>query len=211
MSHTTPPPAAGWYPDPQGAPAQRWWNGLAWTAATRPLAVPPVPPVAAPPYALAPTAYRVQPPTLTPSYAVAPYPSTPGAAPQPWTPARPVWAPPVRTLGEAVRGVLSRYAAFEGRASRSEFWYWTLFNVLVAVGAYAVLALSLLFGFTAFFGWIAYVALLGWWIAALVPTLAVSVRRLRDAGYPWGLIFLSLVPFGGIVLLVLHCQPSKFV
>lgn len=37
-------PVPGWYPDPQGPPAERWWDGTAWTAHTR---VPAPPPVAA--------------------------------------------------------------------------------------------------------------------------------------------------------------------
>jgi hypothetical protein len=48
-------PAAGWYPDPSGAPTLRWWNGVTWSEATHPLmpvtleplAVPPTAPVAA--------------------------------------------------------------------------------------------------------------------------------------------------------------------
>jgi uncharacterized membrane protein YhaH (DUF805 family) len=43
----------------------------------------------------------------------------------------------------------------------------------------------------------------------VVPYLAVGVRRLRDAGLPWGLIFIGLVPFiGTIVMIVLWVQPS---
>jgi uncharacterized membrane protein YhaH (DUF805 family) len=49
-----------------------------------------------------------------------------------------------------------------------------------------------------------------WGIAILVPTLAVGVRRLRDAGYQWGWMFFLLVPFAGIVLLIiLWAQPTK--
>jgi len=49
-----------------------------------------------------------------------------------------------------------------------------------------------------------------WELALIIPTLAVLVRRLRDAGFAWGFVFLSLVPFGTIAVLVMTCLPSKF-
>lgn len=47
-------------------------------------------------------------------------------------------------------------------------------------------------------------------IGAFLPGLAVTVRRLRDAGYHWAFIFFRFaVGIGGIVLLILFCQPTK--
>ena len=49
-----------------------------------------------------------------------------------------------------------------------------------------------------------------WFLAIIVPYLAVGVRRLRDAGFDWPLIFVSLVPLiGTVVMIVLWTQPSK--
>jgi membrane protein len=46
--------------------------------------------------------------------------------------------------------------------------------------------------------------------ATILPSLAIQVRRLRDAGYHWAYIFLHLgLGIGGIVLLILFCQPTK--
>jgi uncharacterized membrane protein YhaH (DUF805 family) len=109
------------------------------------------------------------------------------------------------SFGEAIQIVLRKYAEFMGRAGRAEFWWWALFTVLVAsalnlfdvigIGDNASLG-SLLAGL--------------WGIAILLPTLAVGVRRLRDAGYPWGWMFFLLIPFAGAVLLViLWVQPTK--
>lgn len=122
----------------------------------------------------------------------------------------------------AITSVLKQYVGFGGRASRSEFWYFTLFTTLVAVGVWIIMAV-LLVGVGAasnggsngsFAGVGVAVGLLYtvWILAALgvaLPTLAVSVRRLRDAGQHWAWLFISFVPFGGIVLIVLWCQPSK--
>ncbi len=89
------------------------------------------------------------------------------------------------TFPQAIRVCFTKYAEFEGRATRPEFWWFALFVVLV-VGAIGYLSEAL-----------AGVAM----IAMLLPFLAVGARRLRDAGQnPWWLLFL-LVPVGGIIAL----------
>jgi uncharacterized membrane protein YhaH (DUF805 family) len=109
------------------------------------------------------------------------------------------------SFGEAIQTVLRKYAEFTGRAGRAEFWWWMLFYVLVAsaLGLFNVIPL----GDGASLGWLLSSL---WGIAVLLPTLAVSVRRLRDAGYGWGHIFWLLVPIGGLVVLVIFwAQPTK--
>jgi uncharacterized membrane protein YhaH (DUF805 family) len=109
------------------------------------------------------------------------------------------------TFGAAIQTVLRKYAEFGGRASRPEFWWWMLFYVLVAsaLNVFSVIRI----GDTSSLG-----AILSslWGIAVLLPTLAVGVRRLRDAGYGWGHMFWLLVPVAGIiVLIVFWAQPAK--
>lgn len=95
---------------------------------------------------------------------------------------------------QAISVGFKKYAEFTGVASRSEYWWWVLFTVLVS------LALSAL--------WDALGVV--WSFAVLLPSLAVGVRRLRDAGYRWTWLFISLVPLvGAIVLIVFLTQPSK--
>jgi uncharacterized membrane protein YhaH (DUF805 family) len=110
--------------------------------------------------------------------------------------------PLIRGMGDAIRTVFQKYAAFEGRATRPEFWYWYLFSVLVGVGGALVLWIPVL-------GVLAGLALFAFGLAVLIPTYAVMVRRLRDGGFHWAFLLLALVPFGGIALLVMLCQPSK--
>ena len=44
----------------------------------------------------------------------------------------------------------------------------------------------------------------------LIPQLSLQFRRLRDAGYHWALIFLSLIPYlGGFIIFILTLQPTK--
>ena len=109
------------------------------------------------------------------------------------------------TFGGAIQTVLRKYAEFGGRAARPEFWWWMLFYVLVAsaLNVFSVIRI----GDTSSLG-----AILSslWGIAVLLPTLAVGVRRLRDAGYGWGHMFWLLVPIAGIiVLIVFWSQPAK--
>jgi uncharacterized membrane protein YhaH (DUF805 family) len=108
------------------------------------------------------------------------------------------------TFGEAIGTVLRRYAEFAGRASRPELWWWLLFVVLVgaALNVFGVIPV----GDGSSLG-----AILSslWGIAVLLPTLAVGVRRLRDAGYGWGHLFWLLVPVAGVIVLaVLWSRPA---
>ncbi|MFE5672603.1 DUF805 domain-containing protein [Agromyces sp. NPDC056523] len=109
------------------------------------------------------------------------------------------------SFADAIRTVLRKYAEFTGRATRPEFWWWFLFYVLVA-SALAVFNVIPI-GDASSLG-----AILSslWGIAVLLPTLAVMVRRLRDADYGWGHVFWLLVPIGGLVVLaVLLSRPAK--
>ncbi len=109
------------------------------------------------------------------------------------------------TFAESVKTVWNKYAEFGGRASRPEFWWWFLFTLLVAC------ALSLFnvvpVGENSSLG-----SILGsiWGLATLIPSLAVGVRRLRDAGYTWANLFWLLLPIvGAIILIVYFAQPKS--
>jgi uncharacterized membrane protein YhaH (DUF805 family) len=108
------------------------------------------------------------------------------------------------TFGEAIANGWHRYAEFTGRASRSELWWWVLFVLLVAaaLSIFDVVPLG-----TATLG---YVLVALWWVATLLPTLAVGVRRLSDSDFGWGHWLWVLVPVAGVVVLaVLWSQPPK--
>ncbi|MET4638026.1 DUF805 domain-containing protein [Mycetocola sp. 2940] len=109
------------------------------------------------------------------------------------------------TFGEAIQSVFRNYAEFTGRASRSEFWWWILFYALVTAALNVFNTVP--FGEGTYLGTI--LASL-WGIAVLLPNLAVTVRRLRDAGYSWAMLFFALVPVAGIIVLaVFWAQPTK--
>lgn len=65
--------------------------------------------------------------------------------------------------------VLKKYAVFEGRARRKEFWMFNLFNLIIGFGAGVI---------SAFIQIDSLVSL--YLLAMIIPNLAVSVRRLHD-------------------------------
>ncbi|MGA0567394.1 DUF805 domain-containing protein [Rathayibacter sp. KR2-224] len=102
-------------------------------------------------------------------------------------------------MGQAIATVFRKYADFTGRASRPEFWWFILFSTLVSA------ALSSMNAVTPWGVVQTGSSLAGVWsIAVLVPTLAVSVRRLRDAGRSWAELFWLLLPIAGLIVLIVH-------
>ncbi|MFM2433757.1 MAG: hypothetical protein RI974_497 [Actinomycetota bacterium] len=82
-------------------------------------------------------------------------------------------------FGDAIKNGFLNYANFRGVASRSEFWYWTLFTVIISVGTSIVdSAIGLALGMQNFTLVNTLAAL-----ALLLPGLAVAVRRFHDAGF----------------------------
>lgn len=123
------------------------------------------------------------------------------------------------SFGQAVSTCFKKYAVFAGRASRSEFWYWVLFYIIVAV---IVNILDSLFGWQVYSaenletgnsvsyayntGWLSAI----WYLVALLPMISVSVRRLHDtgrSGWWWWLNIICCI--GGLILLIFYIQPSQ--
>ena len=113
----------------------------------------------------------------------------------------------------AYKNFFKGYVDFTGRSTRSEYWWIWLGNMilyipfffaygnaianprnesaLVALGGIAII--YMIFG-----------------LALMLPMLALTVRRLRDAGFHWALIFIIFIPMvGPLALLVLLAMPSK--
>lgn len=89
-------------------------------------------------------------------------------------------------IGQSISSVFRQYFVFSGRACRSEYWWFALFHI-IAIFALAFTIPSL---FVIYF------------LATIIPTLAVLVRRLHDTGRAAWWLLLPIIPFGNIVLLV---------
>lgn len=116
------------------------------------------------------------------------------------------------SFGESVKTCINKYATFDGRATRSEFWWFYLFVLIISL-------VALIPGYTLMIGaiagtsdgeapgamfWLGLMLLIigGLFeLALIIPQLAVGCRRLHDRGQSGWLQLLLLVPCGNLVLL----------
>ncbi|HEX8510899.1 MAG TPA: DUF805 domain-containing protein [Propionibacteriaceae bacterium] len=115
------------------------------------------------------------------------------------------------TIAQAFTRFWKRYATFSGRASRSEYWWMALISLTVAIlttsidvvtnGGFAEARTTT----TGVGDLLSY----AWGLATIVPTVALGVRRLHDTNRSGNWILLGLVPFiGVIVVLIFSLAPS---
>ena len=122
----------------------------------------------------------------------------------------------------AYKNFFKGYAEFTGRSTRPDYWWVWLGNFILSIPFWVIYiytvflsavmdsvsdsaseAAFMIFGLVA----IIYVV---FYLSILVPTIALTIRRLRDAGFHWAFIFLRFAPMvGGIALLVLLAMPTK--
>lgn len=117
--------------------------------------------------------------------------------------------------------IKNKYAKFDGRARRKEYWMFNLFSGLIVLAVYIVLVI-----FIAFFAVIKEsfdsdalmrlplsilaVILMVTLISLVIPTWAVTIRRLHDIGKSGWWILIGFIPYiGPIVLLVFCCLDSE--
>ena len=95
---------------------------------------------------------------------------------------------------------LRKFADFQGRARRAEYWWFYLLTIFVTVGITVVEAVGSDGGGTGLLMGLAF-------LAFLIPSLAVAIRRLHDLDRSGWWCLIALVPFvGGIVLLIWTCS-----
>ena len=93
------------------------------------------------------------------------------------------------TFIESIQTCFKKYAEFDGRASRSEFWWWALFVVLISAAAQAI-------GDTA-------ATLVG--LGTLLPSIAVSARRLHDINRSGWWQLVGFIPVVGWIIVIYWC------
>jgi uncharacterized membrane protein YhaH (DUF805 family) len=107
-------------------------------------------------------------------------------------------------FGQAVSSVFSQYATFSGRARRSEYWYWVLFAFLLGLVASildAVLGLHFYKNNGVQVGWAS--AIVG--LLLVLPSIAVTFRRLHDTGRSGWWWLLSAICGCGAIILFFFC------
>jgi len=103
------------------------------------------------------------------------------------------------TFAESIKTCFFKYADFDGRASRSEFWWWVLFVFLVSAATSIVSnVVSGLFS-----------------LGVLLPNIAVAARRLHDIDRSGWFQLVGLIPLIGWILMIYWCvqegkEPNRF-
>ncbi len=113
---------------------------------------------------------------------------------------------------DALKYGFANYFNFSGKTVRSTFWYWILATVIISIllqiTDYFLVAPALGVptegvGASQPLSWL-------YSLAIFIPSIAMGIRRLRDAGKPGWLILLSLIPLvGTLVLIYFFVQPSE--
>lgn len=130
----------------------------------------------------------------------------------------------IYNLKEAIRICYAKYTDFSGRACRAEYWYWQLFNMLIPLSGFVILILFFVLDLITNEpsgeyqeaqegNAVVFIIICILWLIALgnlIPTLAVTVRRLHDIGKSGWWYFIVFIPIiGGILLLIWMCQDSE--
>jgi uncharacterized membrane protein YhaH (DUF805 family) len=92
---------------------------------------------------------------------------------------------------------LRQYAGFDGRTARKDFWMFVLISFLVSVAIGIVETLIVFvdgFGLTGLYS-----------LAILIPSLAITVRRLHDTGKSAWWILIGMIPLVGHIIIIIFC------
>jgi uncharacterized membrane protein YhaH (DUF805 family) len=93
----------------------------------------------------------------------------------------------------------NKYALFTGRAQRSEYWYFVLFNFIVSLGLGMVDVFTGIGFLSSIYG-----------LAVIIPSIAVGIRRLHDTDKSgWWLLIVFLPLVGWIILIYFLIQDSQ--
>jgi uncharacterized membrane protein YhaH (DUF805 family) len=101
--------------------------------------------------------------------------------------------------------VWSRFAEFDGRSRRQEYWMFSLFQFLIIFAGYVVGLALMAIGI----GFVILGLCFIYSLISFIPSLSVSVRRLHDTGKSGWFLLVGLIPFiGGLVLIILMATDS---
>ena len=111
-------------------------------------------------------------------------------------------------MTDAVKLFFMRYTDFQGRSSRAEYWWAYLGLILIIIVPYILVGIFASMGITAIAGLIGLLLLI-FYLAIIIPSIAIVVRRLHDLDKSGWWYFIALVPLiGGLLLLWWFCQPG---
>ena len=114
-------------------------------------------------------------------------------------------------FGEAVKSCFNKYFDFKGRARRAEYWYFSLFVILVST-AFSVLDLLIIgvsYDYYNNYGVFGFAELI-FTLATIIPGISVTFRRLHDINRSaWWLLLSLVIIIGWIILFIWFCTDGN--
>jgi uncharacterized membrane protein YhaH (DUF805 family) len=121
----------------------------------------------------------------------------------------------------AFKDFWKNYVNFTGTATRSDYWWNVLWNFIISAVLGLLFFLSFIpqmseiqeygsAGSLSAFTIIMLITSILYALAIILPWWALTARRLKDAGFPWALVFINFVPYAGAIAVFILCQfPTK--
>ena len=116
------------------------------------------------------------------------------------------------TFSQAIQSVFSKATKLEGRAPRSEYWYWVLFTFIVQMFTILpVILVAMLIPQRDVWAILPFLIAAGSiWVFLWITRITVTVRRYHDQGLSGWMFFITLIPVvGGLLEFIFMLQPSQ--
>ena len=116
------------------------------------------------------------------------------------------------TFSQAIQSVFSKATKLEGRAPRSEYWYWVLFTFIVQMFTILpVILVAMLIPQRDVWAILPFLIAAGSiWVFLWITRITVTVRRYHDQGLSGWMFFIGIIPaVGGLLEIIFMLQPSQ--
>ncbi|WP_298120637.1 DUF805 domain-containing protein [uncultured Aurantimicrobium sp.] len=116
------------------------------------------------------------------------------------------------TFSQAIQSVFSKATKLEGRAPRSEYWYWVLFTFIVQMLTIVpVILVAMMIPQRDVWAILPFLIAAGSiWVFLWITRITVTVRRYHDQGMSGWMFFIGVVPvIGGLLEIIFMLQPSQ--
>ena len=118
----------------------------------------------------------------------------------------------IMTFSQAIQSVFSKATKLEGRAPRSEYWYWVLFTFIVQMfTSLPVILVAMLIPQRDVWAILPFLIAAGSiWVFLWITRITVTVRRYHDQGLSGWMFFIGVIPVvGGLLEIIFMLQPSQ--
>lgn len=116
------------------------------------------------------------------------------------------------TFSQAIQSVFSKVTKLEGRAPRSEYWYWVLFTFIVQMFTIIpVILVAMMIPQRDVWAILPFLIAAGSiWVFLWITRITVTVRRYHDQGLSGWMFFIGVIPVvGGLLEIIFMLQPSQ--